>query len=652
MKLFRAPKLFRLFFVVMMMLALARMARAGAPEDLGRAMDAVRSGDYATAERITGAAGSVARDIVEWQRLRAGQGSFDDYRGFVARRPDWPGLPYLMRKGEAKIDDATPAADITAWFAIEPPQTGSAIVKAIRAYLSQGADGDAEALAVLAWRGESLSLDDESALLHQFPQLLSEHNVARMDMLLWRGLPAEAERLMPLVPVGWQKLAAARIGLRADANGIDAMIAAIPAALTSNPGLAYDRYQWRKRRGRDDDALSLMLERSTSAEALGYPELWSGDRRRVARDLMRDGKSASAFKVASRHFLQPEDDDYPDLEWLSGYIALRYLKDPQKALDHFTRFRMSVNTPISLGRAGYWEGRALEAMGAKADAEAAYGFGAEYQTSFYGLLAAERAGLPMDPALMGTESYPDWHGAPFLASSVMQAALLLQKAGETDMAERFMRHLCEDLDATGMGQMADMALDLGEPHIALRIAKFAADRGIVLNRAYYPVTGLAQSKLPVPTELALSIARRESEFDPVVVSHAGARGLMQLMPGTAQDMARLTGVDYALGRLTSDPDYNATLGSAYLAKLIGQFGQNWMLVAAAYNAGPGRPSRWLQAYGDPRDGTVDPVDWIETIPFDETRNYIMRVTESIPVYRARLHGKVEPISLTRDLTGR
>ena len=649
MKSFRAPKVFRLLLVAMALAALGRLARADDGPAMARAM-----GDYRRAgaqAALAEAPGALGRDIIEWHLLRDGQGSFADYRAFVGRHPDWPGLPLLMKAGEGKIADDTPPKAVLAFFAVEPPQTGAGLLAAITAHLALAHDGDAQALAVLGWRSMSLDPGVASALVQQFPQVLAKHHTARMDMLLWRGLKTEALWLMPRVAPDWQKLAAARIALRDSADGVDALIAAVPKALADDPGLAYERYLWRKRKGRAD-AATLLDDRSVSADSLGDPARWANDRRWLARDLMRRGNPAEAYRIASRHFLRPEDSDYPDLEWLSGYIALRYLDKPKTALGHFTRFRMAVDTPISLGRAGYWEGRALEALKRPVDAQAAYAFGAEYQTSFYGLLAAQKAGLAMDPALMGQERYPDWKKAGFLNDSLMQAALLLLQAGELDLAERFMRQLCGRLDAVQMGQMADMALALGQPHLALSIAKFAADRGIVLNRAYYPVPTLTKAVLPVPVELALSIARRESEFDPKVVSSAGAKGLMQLMPGTAKLMADALGVAYEPARLTVDADYNATLGSAYLAKLRGEFGSNWMLVAAAYNAGPGRPRRWLTDLGDPRDGKLDPVDWIESLPFEETRNYVMRVTESIPVYRARLAGRVEPITLAEDLAAR
>jgi soluble lytic murein transglycosylase len=650
MKLFRAPRLWKVLLAAMMIIGLARWAKADESADLASALTLMRAGQAEAALAAAGPAGSVGRDIVLWHQLRSGKGDFAAYQDFVARRPDWPGMPYLMKQGEEAMPAGHHAADVIAWFDREPPQTGIGALHAIDAYLARGEAADAEALAVLAWRSLSLSAVEEAELLGRFPQLLADHHVARLDTLLWEGRFDEAERLIPRVPAGWQALAAARIALRRDRDGVDALIAKVPASLANDPGLAWERYLWRKRKGRSD-ALVLMEESSVSAEALGRPELWAPDRRVLARELMRQGKPREAYRLASRHGLT-EGSDYADLEWLSGFLALRKLDDPDAAYRHFSNFRQAVFTPISLGRAGYWEGRALEALGRPVDAQAAYEFGAEFQTSFYGLLSAEKAGLPMDPALTGSETWPDWRQATFLSSSVMQAAVLLQKAGERDLAERFMRHGCEALDAAQMGQLADMALDLGEPHLALSVAKFAADQGIVLNRPYYPVTGLAKAKLPVPIELALSIARRESEFDPVVVSPAGARGLMQLMPATAKAMAAKAGEEFALSRLTSDPDYNARLGTRYLAELMEKFGKNPMLVAAAYNAGPSRPERWIRDYGDPRSDKVDAVDWIETIPFEETRNYVMRVTESIPVYRARLSGKTGPITLSADLEAR
>ena len=611
-------------------------------------MAEVRKGNWDAAFAVADAAGPVARDIVEWHRLRAGGGRFDQVLAFLERRPDWPGLDYLRRRSEGSVPYRARPDEVLAFFADNPPQTGAGLIVLAAAHETLGQAEVAKPLLIRAWTQMNLSVGDERYLLERYSDLLKPHNVARMDMLLWEGRDTAAERLMPRVPEGWRKLAAARLALQGEKPGVDDLIAAVPASLSSDAGLAYERFMWRVRKGRRDEAAELILTRAGTVEALGRPEEWSNWRRIFAREAMRDGKGARAYQLASTHGLSG-GSAYADLEWLSGYLALRYLDDPALALKHFRKFRAAVETPISLGRAGYWEGRAHEALGDTEQAALAYAFGAEYQTSYYGLLAAERAGLPMDPALAGRETYPSWQEASFADSSVFEAAKLLHEAGEPHLAERFLTHLTESLGPQEQGALADFALSIGEPHYALMIAKRAATMGITLPRAYYPIMDFGIGDLPVPPELALAIARRESEFDPSVRSGAGAVGLMQVMPGTAREVAGILGVSYNASRLQDDPAYNARLGTTYLAELIDVFGTNMALVAAGYNAGPSRPIRWMELYGDPRDPNVDPVDWVEHIPFRETRNYVMRVMESLPVYNARLTGVTGPVTLTDAL---
>lgn len=646
----------RMFVGLAMLLALSTGAGAGAQDRatadaVAAAMPAIGAGDWQKAATLIGPAGQIGRDILDWHRLRDGAATFEEYQDFVSRRPDWPGMPLLRKSGESSISNDTHPNRIIAYFVGQSPQTGTGALRLAAALRSIDADDLAAATVVKAWRELSLTADEQAAFLSRYGPLLATHHAARQDALLWRSLASEAERMMPLVDAGTAKLAAARIALIRKDNGVDARIAAVPAALTDDPGLAYARFQWRDSKGRIEDATSLMQERSASAAALGQPEAWSPRRRDLARQLMRDGKAKEAYRLASRHYLT-EGNDYSDLEWLSGFIALTDLDDPETALTHFRRLRIAVATPISLGRAGYWEGRAYEALGRTEDARAAYEFGAEYQSSYYGLLAAEKAGLPMDAGLVGTETYADWRDGSFVNSSVFQAAMLFRAADQPLLFTRFLRHLAESLTPEEQGQLAEMALQLDHPYTAVYLAKYAADGGVVHMRPYFPVPDLAKTDFPVPTELALSIARRESEFYASAQSPAGARGLMQVMPGTAKLMAAKLGMPYELGRLISDPGYNATLGSAYLAHLIEQFGPAYALVAAGYNAGPGRPRSWMNTYGDPRDPKVDAVDWVEHIPFNETRNYVMRVMESVVIYRARLSGQTGPIRLSEELKGR
>lgn len=634
-----------------LILCLALPARADNPAALADALVSAGAGDWAVAMGHARLSGQLATDIVEWQRLRAGQGVFPDYTAFLARHPDWPGLSFLRRKGEATIRPGESADAVVGYFAAEPPQTGTGSLAYLAARARRGEFAPAEAEAVRAWRSLSLTPAEQAAFLDRYPDLLAAHHGGRIAAMLDAGKLDDARRMLPLVTPGTRAVAAARIGLQADDKGVDTLIAAVPAQMAGSGGLAYDRFRWRIRKNRYDEAADFMLERSGSAESLGNPAQWADWRRTLARREMRQGDARKAYRMAAEHHLA-SGSDYADLEWLSGYIALRKLNDPARALTHFRHFRVAVSGPISLGRAGYWEGRALDALGRREDARAAYAFGAEFQTSFYGLLAAEKAGLPLDPALTGRETYPDWQGAGFTRSSVWQAAQLLFAAGSTDLGERFVLHLAESLGPEDHARLAGFALGRNDSHLALLLAKSAAEQGAVLPRAYFPTHGLETMDAPVPRELALAIARRESEFDPAVVSQAGARGLMQLMPATAQRMAGEVGLPFDAGRLTTDWRYNATLGSAYLAVLRKEFGTSPVLVAAGYNAGPGRPRSWMAERGDPRDPAVDVVDWIEAIPFRETQNYVMRVAESLPIYRARLTGSTGPLHFTDELRGR
>jgi soluble lytic murein transglycosylase len=318
---------------------------------------------------------------------------------------------------------------------------------------------------------------------------------------------------------------------------------------------------------------------------------------------------------------------------------------PEDAVDHFRRFEADVSSPISKGRAYYWLGRALEVTGDSEGALAAWRAGGEYQTSFYGQLAAERAGLPADPRLTGDEPFPPLSVTPLADMSLARAALTLERIGERALAERFLAHMAEILPREQIGSLLDEILERGEPHVALRVAKRAAQQGHELHAGYFPLTDLATLDIPVSRELTLAIARRESEFDPVVRSPAGALGLMQLMPGTAREMAGDLGVDYNQSRLTRDPLYNATLATTYIVELEEEFGPSSILVPAAYNAGPSRARAWVERFGDPSRPGVDIVDWIEDVPFSETRNYIMRVSESLLPYRARLTGEPGELKL-------
>ncbi|WP_223424262.1 lytic transglycosylase domain-containing protein [Tateyamaria pelophila] len=643
----------RFAVALILLFASAVAALAERPRPLGWAFDAMRAGNWETAAQLAARDGPVAADVIEWHRLRAGRGSYSDVIAFLERRPNWPGEAYLRRQSEPVVLEQGDAA-ILAFFAQDIAQSPEGVLAHAEALAREGSTGLAEANLVLEWRTVAMDNAAQAQYLSRHAALLAPHHVARLDAMLWAGETASARRMFYLVPPGHQALAEARLGLRALSKSVDSLIAAVPDSLADDPGLAHARFEWRVRKGRWADAKDLLRQRSASAESLGEPEAWAQRRRALARDEMRDGDPALAYQLASRHFLS-EGASYADLEWLSGYIALRLLNDPQTALGHFQNHRAAITSPISRGRAGYWMGRAYEALGDEVAAQAAYADGAKFQSSFYGLLAAERGNLPFDPDLYGAEVFDDWRTSDLASRDLFEAGLLLQASGELSVAERFWTHLAEDLDRAEAGQLGQAAIDAGQPHLAVMIAKRVATRGITLDATYYPLHPLAQANLPMAPEMNLAIARRESEFDPSVQSGVGARGLMQIMPETAREVATGLGRggEHSTGRLISDPVYNAELGAAFLSQLAGRFGGNVVLMSAAYNAGPSRPDRWMTLFGDPRQGTTDfdVIDWIEHIPFRETQNYVMRVAESLPVYRARLGKDPLPIPFSAELTG-
>lgn len=620
----------------------AETAAQGA--ELAAALDAAATGNWPEATGLSLRTGSaLAAEIVLWMRLRDGGGDWEEYSEFLLRHGDWPGMEALRQSGERRMPEGLPHAEVVAFFAAEPPATGTGSLRLATAERAEGRAEAAEAEIVRAWTNFSLTAWERKTFMERWGSTVAPHNIERLDMLLWRGLTSEAEAILPYVDLDWQKLAQARIACRRDTEGLQYLINTVPEKLKHDPGLAYERYLYRVSKGRWQDAEAYLLEHSTSAEALGRPAMWMGRRANLARQALEDGDVSGAYLLAAQSF-GSDGADYADSEWVAGFIALTRLDDPKRAIGHFTRFQSLVATPISLGRAGYWLGEAYARAGNRLAAETAWRAGAAYRTSYYGQLAAKRLGEPPDSEFAGNDAAPDWRSAPFMEWSVVRAAYLLHLAGDDRMTSRFLRHAAEGRDAAVRAGLAQMAIDLGRPEIGIRIAKDAAADGMILPDQYYPLHAIAAEEWSVPTEYAMAIARQESELDATAASSVGARGLMQLMPATARKIAEEAGVAYDADRLGSDPLYNARLGTDYLARMLERYAGSYILATAAYNAGPGRVDAWLARLGDPRSPNVDSVAWIEAIPYEETRNYVMRVLESIVVYRARLGGSsVDPV---------
>ena len=641
----------RLLIALVMVLTTALPGLAERPRPLGWALEASRGANWDTAARIAERDGEVASDIIEWARLRQGLGTYEDVAAFLKRRADWPGERYLRRQSEPVVL-TQPDADVLQFFETTAPQTAAGVLRFAQALIAADRQAEAEATILGAWRNIVLSTAEQAEFLRLYGVMLAPHHDARLDGMLWQGAFDNATRLFDIASDGAVAAARARIALRKSLPGVDTMIARVPSSHSADGGLQYERFLWRVRKGRSDDAKALMRETSVSAKRLGRPEAWANRRRSLARDEMRNGSPEKAYELAARHFLT-SGSNYADLEWLAGYIALRKLNEPETALRHFDNHNAAVASPISKGRAGYWRGRAYAAMGNVAAADQAFSEGAYYQTSFYGLLAAEAADLPFDTERTVARPATRSGVTDLAGNTLFEAGLLLQASGEISLAERFWTQLADDLSPSDATILVGTAVDAGQPHLAVMIGKRLARRGIVVPFGYYALHPLADRDLPMAPEMTLAIARRESEYDPRVQSGVGARGLMQIMPRTGQAVATRLGraASHTTARMITDPVYNAELGAAYLSTLARQFSGNVIMMSAGYNAGPSRPIRWMDTYGDPRNGEIDIVDWIEHIPFRETRNYVMRVAESLPTYRALLGKDALPTPFSKELTG-
>lgn len=611
---------------------------------------AINAGDWSSATPLIDAPGDTPTQLyLRWRELRAGLGDWSDYLHFLETHADWPGLPLLKRMGEHRIPEGRPPAEILAYFKDTRPSTGLGTLRLDAALRELERTAEADRILVETWRSTALSAAEEIAILRDHAALLEPHLAARIDALIWQGKLDAAERHAGALLDDHAALARLRIALRRSKPKISPLLDAVPEELRAkSAGLRYDRFHWRMRRDLYDGAEEMLAEASTSRAALGRPEAWAYRRGLLARRAMRQGRIDAAYALASQHFLEADEKHFHDLEWLAGYIALEYQRDAPRALQHFERLRAVASTPISSGRAEYWLGRAYEAVGDVDKALAAFAQGARHQTSFYGQLAAARAGLPGDPALTG-RSESNWQEAAFTQSSVFRTGLLLHHAGARYDAGRFFAHLSEELPPEDQARLGAFLIGLGEPNMAVRMGKSIARTGRAEVAPYYPLIPLPETISQVPTALVLAVIRQESEFRPEAQSHAGAKGLMQLMPATARAVATANGTPHEPGQLIDDPVHNVTLGTAYLDRLLERYDGSLVLTVAAYNAGPGRVSEWIETSGDPRDDAIDPVRWIEEIPYTETRNYVQRVLEGVGVYRARLTGDANAVWIESDL---
>lgn len=618
------------------------------------ALRAAEEGRWSRAGELQARARSeIVRDLIAWRRASAGPPGmgFDEISAVLDRLSDWPDTRRMQVRAEEIINlSALNHEQRIAWLEAHGPISGPGRVALARSLRATGQEKDAIKTIRAAWHGNTLDRDLTNDVLRWFGDVLTqEDHRKRTDFLLWTGQRSAASRMKPHLTADWRALVDARIYLQARRRGVDRAIDAVPSHLQSHPGLLHDRAKWRRQRGRQDDATPLLVGIDGADVPLaGRHRLW--DERNIAlRRTLRDSEYSTAYALAAPHGLE-EGVDFAEAEWLAGWIALRMKNDSDRALGHFRSLSGGVSTPISSSRADYWAGRALEALGDTTAANAAYRVAADHKYTFYGQLAAERIGdtrLAFEAAPTPTDAERE----AFENRPLVQAMRLLAEAGETRLFRKFAYHLDDQLETPADYQLLKtLAEEYHQYDIGVRGAKAGLSRGIVAPDAAYPIVEYPLLREPrVERSLMLALSRQESEMNPRAISHANARGLMQFIPATAAREARMRGLPYRTSWLTDDPGYNMTLGGAHLDTLLDQFNGSYIMTAAAYNAGASRPRSWVIDYGDPRRGEIDPVDWIEFIPFSETRNYVQRVLENTQVYRHRLSGQADEIQLSEDL---
>jgi soluble lytic murein transglycosylase len=613
------------------------------------AIGAARGGDwgqaYAAAARSTN---PLPTKIVRWLDYTRSSvtGRFADLAAFIEQNPDWPGQKILRKQAELALASET---DDTAagWFKRFPPL--SAVGKARAAALAL-ARGDAAGLAALrqAWIDGDFNAGDERDFLARYgSNIRPEDNVKRLDRLLWDRQGEAARRMLPLAPSDYRAEAVARLALYDRTGNANALLAQVPEALRSDPGLVFDIVHWERHNDQNDAAAQLLLAHPDNPVR---PDAWAGERETVARRLLAAGNADLAYRIVQQSTLS-DAAAYSDAEFLSGYIALRFMKNPTLAFEHFSRVLARATTPWGKSRAAYWSGRAAAEGGKPQLATKWYTAGAENMVTFYGQLAAHQLGNDAPPHPLPEPHPTAAELTEFNARPLVVAAGLFAAARDRDHVKTFLLQAADQAKKPiDFSMVASFAEQHGRVDVAISVARRSIDAGMPLMIHGYPVTALPPGG-NAEHALLFAIVRTESAFDQEAMSGVGARGLMQLMPGTAQLIAKQQQLPYSLDRLTSDGVYNITLGRAYVEKLLDDFGGSYALAIAGYNAGPGRVRQWLHDYGDPRGRDIQMVDWIESIPFTETRLYVQRVLESVQIYRGQNSGtgNTAAFSLAADL---
>ena len=616
-----------------------------------QAVESSRRGDVNGARAaVAQISDRAARKTATWLMVDLNGDSLNFFEVDRARRElmAWP-RPARRQASAEKLIEASGQSprQIVDWFDGQEPTTAQGAMALAGAWRQLGQADKAADLIKRWWRTKSFDSIAQRAMLARFGDVLTaDDHAARADILLYGTQVTAAQEMMGLLSADQQQAAQARLALRTNAGNAMELANALPPALGMSPGVAFERAAYLRRHNLTELAVAQLPYFPKVAYTSDQADRIWDERHQMVLAALKAGNYKAAYAAAADCGFTT-GTQAAEAEFYAGWIALTRLKDPERAARHFAVIDRVGASPITRARALYWQGRAAEARGDKAGAEGFYAAGARHITTFYGQLSAEKLGQRM--TLAGDPQLSPGDRARFEASDLVQGARLLHDEGQRDLFNKFVLALDDVLPTTAdQALLIDLVRGYGDQDTSMKIARGAAQRGFILPERAYPFRTPPQVDGAPETSLILAITRQESGFDPLVRSGVGARGMMQLMPTTAAIVARKMGVDYSVSRL-DDPEYNMRLGSGFLGQLVNQFSGSYVMAIAAYNAGPGRPVQWATYCGDPRGGATDPIDFIECIPFSETRNYVMRVMEGMQVYRAKLNGGSAPVTLTSDM---
>jgi soluble lytic murein transglycosylase len=607
-----------------------------------KALDETRLTDAREHARAMG--NPLVQKYVEWSILRHPRGTdgFAAAFAFLRANPDWPDDAPIRRQAEDRMGGDTPPAEAMAFFKAFPPLTSAGHMRRLEA-AEAAAPKDVVELARDSWHNATFRPQDEAAFLARYgTHLRSSDHLARFDRLLREGKDKVARELLPRLAPADNAVAEARLALATRAPEVATVLRAVPADRQADRRLLFERLRWMRRTNDHPGARQLLLSLDAS---LPQDEDWWVERQYHVRESLQASRADEAYKLVVGHGLK-RGTGFAEAEFMAGWIALRWLKRPDDALKHFKTLDEGVSAPISKSRAAYWQGRAHEAAKRPLEAASAYERAAQHGHTYYGQLAAKRLpnrapAMPSDPQATPAER------DGIEKREIVIVARWLAQVGDDERARPFLLRVGRIAQSAGeLALSAAFAIEAGRPDIAVSISRRAVESGVALYESAFPVVDMGGTG-SIERALVLGLTRQESNFQTGVSSPAGALGLMQLMPDTARAMAAKTKQPFDLSRLTSDPAYNTSLGTQYLADMLEKFGGSYELALSAYNAGPTRTARWLESIGDPRNGAIDMVDWVEMIPFRETRNYVQRVMEAVVVYRDRLNGPFRAVPAPR-----